>query len=105
MIVAPITKRIGIITSVEVCLILRENNNYMEMVERKAFFANLMLQYHVSQYGEHIVVLISKRMEIIMSMQVFLASWMNFDYKENRGKKSFSFRSKASISCIPIRRT
>ena len=101
------------------------------MVERKAFLANLKLQYHVSQCGEHdcsannnrierlshlmdelirkmverklflqirsinimypnvennIVVPITKRMEIIMSIQVYLLSRMNFDYKENGGK-------------------
>ena len=32
---------------------------------------------------------ITKRMEIVMGMQVYLISWMNFDYKENRGKKAF----------------
>ena len=28
-------------------------------------------------------------MEIIMSIQVCLISWMNFDYKKNGGKKAF----------------
>ena len=41
-----------------------------------------------------IVVLITKRIEIIMSIQVCLTSQMNFDFKENGGKKSFSRKSK-----------
>ena len=32
---------------------------------------------------------ITKEIEIIMSIQVYLISWMNFDYKENGGKKAF----------------
>ena len=31
----------------------------------------------------------TKRMEIVMGIQVCLLSWMNFDYKENGGKKAF----------------
>ena len=36
-----------------------------------------------------IVVPVTKRMEIIMSIQIFLISRMNFDYKENGAKKAF----------------
>ena len=36
-----------------------------------------------------IVVPITKRMEIIMGIQVCLISRINFDYKENGGKKAF----------------
>ena len=32
---------------------------------------------------------ITKRMEIVMGIQVCLISWMNFDYEENGGKKAF----------------
>ena len=52
-----------------------------------------------------IVVPITKKMEIIMSIQVCLISGMNINYKENGGKKRFSCKSKASISCIPVRKT
>ena len=38
---------------------------------------------------EDMIVLITKRMEFITSIQVCLISWMNFDYKENGGKKVF----------------
>ena len=36
-----------------------------------------------------IVVPITKRMEIVMGIQLCLVSWMNFDCKENGGKKAF----------------
>ena len=36
-----------------------------------------------------IIVLITKIMEIIKSIQVCLILWMNFDYKDHGGKKSF----------------
>ena len=49
-----------------------------------------------------IVVPITKKIEIIMSIEVYLNSLMNINYKENDGKKSFSTKSKASISCTPI---
>ena len=41
-------------------------------------------------------------MEITMSIQVCIISWMNYAYKENDEKKSFFWKSKASISCIPM---
>ena len=41
-----------------------------------------------------IVVPITKRIEIIMSIQVCLISWVNIIYRENGGKKSFSCKSK-----------
>ena len=71
------------------------------MVERKAFFANPKHQYHVSQCGEYDVVPIMKRMEIIMSINVSFISGMNINFMENGENKSFSCKSKVSISCIP----
>ena len=52
-----------------------------------------------------IAVSITERMEIIMGIQVCLISHMNFDYKENGGMKSFSYKPKASMSCIPMEKT
>ena len=47
---------------------------------------------------ENIIVMpITKTMEIIMSIQVCIISRMNFDYKENGGKKAF-----LQIQCINI---
>ena len=75
------------------------------MVGKKAFAANQKHQYHVSQIGEHDVVPNHKK---------------NKDYYENLGlpslmdehlfygkcgKKSFSCQTKASVSCIPKRKT
>ena len=49
MIVMPITKRMEIIMSIDVCLISRMNFDYTESGRKKAFLANPKLQYHVSQ--------------------------------------------------------
>ena len=75
------------------------------MVERKAVLANPKHQCRVSLYEEHDYSANNKKIEIIVSIQDFLISQMNFEYTKNGGKKSYSFKSKASISCIPIRRT
>ena len=37
---------------------------------------------------------ITKRMEIVMGIQVCLISWMNFDYKENGRKEAFPANQK-----------
>ena len=47
-----------------------------------------------------IVGLVIKRMEIITSIEVYAISQVNINCKENGGKKYFSCKSKASISCI-----
>ena len=44
------------------------------MVERKAFLANPKHQYDVSQRGEHDCSAHNKRIEIIISIQVYLIS-------------------------------
>ena len=59
------------------------------MVERKTILANPKLQYRVSQCGENDCHAITKRMEIITSIQVCIISWINFYYKENGGRKAF----------------
>ena len=46
---------------------------------------------------------IRKRTDIIIRILVRLIWVLNFDSKENDGKRSFSCESKASISCILIR--
>ena len=53
MIVVPITRRMEIITSIQVELISRMNFDYEENGRRKALLANEKHQYHVSQCGEH----------------------------------------------------
>ena len=75
------------------------------MVERKAFLPNPKHQYRVSQKGEHDGSADNKKVEIIMNIQVWFILWVNINYEENSGKKSFSCKPKASIPCIPIGRT
>ena len=53
MIVAPIRKRIKIITSIESCLISRMNFDYKEIGGKEAFLANPKHQYCASQWEEH----------------------------------------------------
>ena len=53
MIVMPIAKRMEIVMSIQGCLISWINFDYKENGEKKAFLANLMHQYRVSQCGEH----------------------------------------------------
>ena len=75
------------------------------MAEKKLFLQIKSINIMYPNKENMIVVPITKRMEIIMSIQVCLISQINFDYKENGGKKSFSCKSKAIISCIPMRKT
>ena len=75
------------------------------MVGRKVSLANPKHQYHVSQLGEHDCGAIMSRKEIIISIEACLMSQINFNYKENGGRKNFSCKSKASISCFPMGRT
>ena len=44
------------------------NFDHKENDGKNAFLANPKQQYHVSQYGEHVVMPITKRMEIVMSI-------------------------------------
>ena len=47
----------------------------------------------------------AKRIEIIMRIQVRSIWWVNFDFEENGGNKSFSSKTEASKPCIPLKRT
>ena len=51
--------------------------------------------------GNMTVVPKTKRIEIIMSIQVYLISQMNFDYKENSGKKTFFLQIKSITIMYP----
>ena len=82
------------------------NINNKENSETKSFSSKSKDQYDVSQCGEHDCSAHNeKRIEVIIGIQVCLVSEMNINYKENGGKKSFSYKSKASISCTPMWRT
>ena len=52
MIVVPITKRMEIIRSIQVCLISWMNFDYKENGRKKGFLTNPKTHYHVSRYGE-----------------------------------------------------
>ena len=80
------------------------NFDYEENGEKEKLFLQIESDNIVYPSVENkIVVPITKAMEIILSIQVCLISRMNFDYEENGGKKTFSCKSKASISRIPMR--
>ena len=75
------------------------------MMERKAFLQFQSINIMYSNVGNKIVVPVTKRIEIIMSVQVSLISQVNINYLENGGKRNFSYKSKASISYIPTWKT
>ena len=106
MIAVPITKRMQLIMSIQVCLISQMNINYKENGGKKSFSCKIQgIQIAYPNVGNMIAVPITKRMKIITSCHVCLISWINFKYKENSGNKSFYFKSQASIWCIPMRGT
>ena len=59
------------------------------MVERKLFLQFQIIHMMYPNVDNMIVMPITKGREIIVSIQVCVISWMNFDYKENGGKKLF----------------
>ena len=59
------------------------------MVERKRFLLIKSINIMYPIFENMIVMPITKLMEIIMGIQVYLISRMNFDYKENGRKKAF----------------
>ena len=89
MIVMPITKRTEITVSIQVCLISRMNFDYTKNDRKKAFLANPMINIMYPKVENMIVMPITKRTEINLSIQVCLISRMNFEDKENGGKKAF----------------
>ena len=58
------------------------------MVERKHFVQIQSSNIMFPSMENMIVMPITKGKEIVMSIQVCLISWMNFNYKENGGKKA-----------------
>ena len=71
-----------------------------KMVERKSFLAIQSICIVYPNKENMIIVPITKRMEIIMSIQNCPISWKNIIYRENGGRKSFSCKSKSPILCI-----
>ena len=75
------------------------------MAERKLFLQIQSFNIMYPNAKNMIVMPITKRMEIIMHIQVCLLARMNFDFQQNGGKKSFSCKSKTLVSCMPMRGT
>ena len=59
------------------------------MVERNLFLQIQRINIVYPKMGNMIVMPTTKRMKIVMGIQVCLISRMNFDYKENGGKMLF----------------
>ena len=59
------------------------------MVEKNLFLQIQCFNIVYPNVGNIIIVPITKKMDIIMNIQVCLISHMNFGYKENGGKKAF----------------
>ena len=57
------------------------------MLERKLFLQIQSINIMYPYMENKIVVPITKRMEIVMGIQVCLILWMNIDYDKNGGKK------------------
>ena len=89
MIVMPTIERTEITISIQVCLISRMNFDYTKKGGQKVFLANPKINIVYPNVENMIVMPITKRMEIVMSVQVCLISRINIDYKENGGKKAF----------------
>ena len=75
------------------------------MMERKAFPANPKHQYYLSYWEGHDCGAHNKKNGDYYGYPGFLIPRMNNNYKENDGKKCFSCKSKASISCILMTKT
>ena len=92
--------------SIQVCLISWMNFNYKENWGKKKLFLKIQGVNIMYPNGENtIVVPKAMKMDIITSIDVCPISRVNINYKENGEMKSFSCKSKASISCVPMRRT
>ena len=59
------------------------------MVEGKLFLQIQSINIVYAIMENMIALPITKRMEIVMDILVWLISWMNFDYEDTSGKKAF----------------
>ena len=94
-----------IIVGIQVCPIwwmnFDSNENYRK---KKAFFWNQNIDMVYSNKENVFIVPMTKKMKIIMRILVCPIWGMNFDSKENGGRKRFSWQTKAWISFNPKRR-
>ena len=71
------------------------------MVEKKAFPSNQSINIVYPNVENMIIVPITKRMEIIIGIQVLLILRMNINFKEIGWKKKLLLRNQSSISVYP----
>ena len=64
------------------------------MEKKKLFLQIPSINIVYPLMGKMIALPVTERIEIIMGIQVCLISRMNFDYKENGGKKAFPAKPK-----------
>ena len=64
------------------------------MVEGKLFLQIRSINIVYPLMEKTIALPVTKRIKIVMGIQVCLISWLNFDYKENGRKKAFPTNSK-----------
>ena len=105
IIIVPKTKTIEIIMSIQVCLFHGCTLIIWKMVEKKLFLQIQSINITYPNVQKMIVAPKTKRMEIIMTIQVCLPSRMSFNHKKIGEKKKLFFPTKALISCIPMRKT
>ena len=67
------------------------------MVGRKLFLQIQSINIMYSKAKNMITMPITKGMEIVKGIQVYLISWVNFDYTENGRKKAFLANPKINI--------
>ena len=101
-----IVKSIKIIARINVCLIWQINFDSLENSGKKCFSCQTKASISCMPIRRTwLWCSITKRMKIFTRIHVHPIWWTNFDYMENGGKKCFSCQTKASISCMLMRRT
>ena len=99
----PIVKKKEIIMCIHVCHNWRNNINFKKLVVKKAFLIKQKHQRHLSQWGEFVYGAQSWKKKITTCIHVFHIDRITLVLKK-KGKNSFSYQTKASMSSIPIRR-
>ena len=97
------TKRMEIMTGIQVRPFWWMNFDLRKMMKKKAFLAKPKHQNCVPQRKEHVLVSHHKKNRDYLENPVHPIWWMNFDFMENEELKSFSCKAKALKSRILMR--
>ena len=101
----PIRKRMEIVTSINVYLISWMNFDLRKMVRRKLFLESQSINIMYPN-GDNMFMDANHKMNgNYYEYQCLLIRWMNFDSMKNYGMKIFSWKTKALLSCTPMRTT